>query len=149
MYPIETRGGELATERHKEHLILRPCLMGQARNDARGRLVGSAGGKGGPMSGIGQLLWFNTRGGQDVLKRSGGNYPPAVDRYNCVSAGIVPVPKNQMAAFCRSSTNPKRKSLRRSSGALSLGRGTVTRQPLPPSPRARAREGHALADTPR
>lgn len=99
MYPIETCGGELAAQRHKERLILRPCLMGQAGNGDRRRMVGSAGGKGGPMSGTGQLLWFNTRGGQDVLKRSGGNDPPAVDRYNCVSAGIIPVPKNQMAAL--------------------------------------------------
>jgi len=51
------------------------------------------------MSGTDQLLWFNSRGSQDVLKRSGGNDASAVDRYNCVSAGIIPVPKNQMAAL--------------------------------------------------
>jgi hypothetical protein len=99
MHPIETCGGELAAQRHKERLSLRPCLRGQAGNDGRRRMVGSAGGKDGPMSGTGQLLWFKPRRAQDVLKCSARNDPPAVDRYTCVSAGIIPVPKNQMAAL--------------------------------------------------
>ena len=52
-----------------------------------------------PMSGAGQILWINTCSGQDMLKCSGGNDTSAVDRYNRVSAGIIPMPENQVAAF--------------------------------------------------